>query len=228
MNDHISSAFDEDLDVLNSMLSKMGGLAITQLRAVMDALAHAPDTFNALIENDRLIDELEAEINEKVVEVIAVRAPIAKDLRVVLTALKIAQMLERVGDYASNIAKRGQQIAEDADAGDIINGLQDIGHLAGQLMVDIVDALKHEDGAKAQRVWESDLELDQLHNHINSQIVNKMGAGKLSAVTGSQCLFALKNIERIGDFATGIAEQVWFRIHGEEIEGIRPKESTTV
>ncbi len=224
---HISTAFDEDLDALNSLVSKMGGMVVSQLRGVMDALAHNHDILDNLIENDAEIDRLEDDINAKVVEIIAVRSPIAKDLRIVLSAVKIAQMLERIGDYAGNIAARGKYIIGSKQSDIVMEELQKIGHLAHEMMVDVVDALKHSDPDKARKVWKGDVELDRLYNTINRQFIKQMDAGALSGEMGSHCFLALKHIERIGDHATGIAEQIYFRIHGEGIDGNRPKENTT-
>lgn len=227
MEEHISSAFDSDLAELDAMLSSMAGMAVVQLRTVIDAIRHAPDSLDALIANDQKIDALEADINHKAAEVIATRSPLAKDLRVVLSTVKIAQMLERIGDYAKNIAKRGKHFAQEGSAAAVLAELDRIGGFADTMVVDAVDALKHGDAGKAIAVWEADVELDRLYNEIYKDIIAEMETGRINAVTGTHLQFALKNVERIGDYATGIAEQVYFRIHGEDIEKPRPKASTT-
>ena len=228
VEEHISSAFDADLSELNDSLASMGGLAADQLRKILKSLTEGGENLDALIENDRTIDNLEADINVKVAEIIAMRAPIATDLRVVLSAIKIAAMLERIGDFASNIAKRSKQIIASNKAGAVIPQLQNMGGLASEMVVDVMDALKSGDSKKAMAVWEKDIEIDRLHNSITEDIVKLLDKKGLPAQDGAHCLFILKNIERIGDLSTGIAEQIYFRIHGEVIDKVRPKEGSVI
>ena len=226
MNDHISSSFNADLADLNTLTVSMGGMTIAQLVGVLDALRHNPDSIDTLIKNDRNIDNLEAEINTKVVEIIASRAPVAKDLRVVLTSLKIAQMLERIGDFACSIGKRSRQFNNDQAVMDLQENLNEMSDLAISMLIDVVDALKHSDVGKALSVWQGDINLDMHYHAIYKAIITKMDEGEIPASTGTQLIISIKNLERIGDYTTGIAEQVYFRINGEDIEGRRPKKST--
>ncbi|MGC6485196.1 MAG: phosphate signaling complex protein PhoU [Candidatus Puniceispirillales bacterium] len=223
MSEHISSAFDEALNEINTMVLTMGGLALAQLHGVIDALNTKDNAvLEDLIAADAKIDEIEVNLNAKAIETIAVWSPFAEDLRKVFVAIKLAQIIERIGDYAANIAKRDLSV-DQTQANEIIDDLREAGGMACAMLVDAIDAYRHLDQDKALSVWNRDVDLDVRHNAINHKLIVAMENKTVEMAAGSQYLFIMKNIERIGDFTTGIAEQVYFQINASQIEDDRPK-----
>ena len=220
--EHINSAFDDDLNELDTLITKMGSLAFSQFIAVTDGMANEEANLKSLIKNDKKIDQLESEIYNKTVEIIAIRSPQANDLRRIITAPKIATFLERIGDYSKNIIKRREfMIAEDSDL-NILQKLNDISEIARELLTDALDALSRLDAKKAKLVWEGDVELDAQHSIVYKRIYRRM-VEKGSSPAEINALFIAKNIERIGDYCTSIAEQIYFIEHGEMLDEERPK-----
>lgn len=220
--EHINSAFDDDLNELDTLITKMGSLAFSQFIAVTDGMANEEANLKSLIKNDKKIDQLESEIYNKTVEIIAIRSPQANDLRRIITAPKIATFLERIGDYSKNIIKRREfMIAEDSDL-NILQKLNDISEIARELLTDVLDALGRLDSKKAKLVWEGDVELDAQHSIVYKRIYRRM-VEKGSSPAEINALFIAKNIERIGDYCTSIAEQIYFIEHGEMLDEERPK-----
>jgi phosphate transport system protein len=224
MSDHISSAFDESLQDINKMVLSMGGLALAQFHGVIDALGTNDSSVNEdLITADAKIDKFEEDINARAIEIIAVWSPFAEDLRKVFVTIKMAQILERIGDYAANIAKRNLTMDEVSTDDQFVQDLREAGNVASAMLVDAIDAYRHLDEKKALAVWHSDVDLDEMHDKVNRKLVVAMENQKISTVKGSQYLFIMKNIERIGDYSTGIAEQVYFQINSNQISAPRPK-----
>ena len=222
IQEHIHTAFDEDLNQLDKLITTMGNLALSQFIAVIDGLADETVKLESLITNDKKIDELEAEIYNKTVEIIAIRSPQANDLRRIITAPKIASFLERIGDYSKNIIKRrSMMIVEDSEL-TILKKLDGVSEIARELLVDALDSLSRLDDKKAKMVWESDIELDAQHSIVYKKIYKRM-VEKGSSAAEINALFIAKNIERIGDYCTSIAEQVYFIVNGEMLDGKRPK-----
>ena len=222
--EHIHTAFDEDLNQLDKLITTMGNIAVNQFIAVIDGLVDETVKLESLITNDKKIDELEAEIYNKTVEIIAIRSPQANDLRRIITAPKIASFLERIGDYSKNIIKRrSMMIVEDSDL-TILKKLDGISEIARELLVDALDSLSRLDSKKAKMVWEGDIELDAQHSIVYKKIYKRM-VEKGSSAAEINALFIAKNIERIGDYCTSIAEQVYFIVNGEMLDGKRPKEN---
>jgi len=225
---HISTAFDEDLDALNGSVQELGKLAITQFEKAIDALATQNGAvLDAIISSDAKLDDLEAEIHEKAVEVIALRSPHARDLRQVLVALKIATILERTGDYARNIANRAKVIS--AAGNENIPGVNigRMGQVAQEMLRDVMRAYDARDAEAALNVWRRDIEVDHMHTAFYKEVLASMARDSNMVATGAHLLFIAKNIERIGDYATGIAEQVHFLVHGVVPEDARPKADRT-
>ena len=223
---HISTAFDNDLDDLDRMVGKMGNLALSQFIAVIDGMGRKDDDLKSLIANDRLIDNIETDIYNKTVEIIALRAPQANDLRHIIIAPKIASFFERIGDYAKNMIKRrNMMISEGGDLA-VLDKLEAMAQMARDMLVDVLDALTRRDADKAKQVWRADTELDTLHSHVYKDIYHDM-VDNGSNPSGINALFIAKNIERIGDFCTSIAEQVYFVVHGEMLDADRPKNDIT-
>ena len=220
--EHIHTAFDEDLNQLDKLITTMGNLALSQFIAVIDGLADESVKLESLIANDKKIDELETEIYNKTVEIIAIRSPQANDLRRIVTAPKIASFLERIGDYSKNIIKRrSMMIVEDSEL-TILKKLDGISEIARELLVDALDSLSRLDDKKAKMVWEGDIELDAQHSIVYKKIYKRM-VEKGSSAAEINALFIAKNIERIGDYCTSIAEQVYFIVNAEMLDGKRPK-----
>jgi len=220
--EHINSAFDDDLNELDTLITKMGSLAFSQFIAVIEGMANEEANLKSLIKNDKKIDQLESEIYNKTVEIIAIRSPQANDLIRIITAPKIATFLERIGDYSKNIIKRREfMIAEDSDL-NILQKLNDISEIARELLTDVLDALGRFDSKKAKLVWEGDVELDAQHSIVYKRIYRRM-VEKGSSPAEINALFIAKNIERIGDYCTSIAEQIYFIEHGEMLDDERPK-----
>ncbi len=224
MQSHISTSFSEDLDALDQMVISLCGLAQTQLRSIASVItAFDHEYINTIIANDVKLDEVDAEIFNKSVEIIALRSPHAQDLRKVMVSPNIANSLERIGDYSKNIGKRLLKINQ-ANA-DVLfpNDLANISDLALGLVINVNDAYARNDANLAVAVWENDVQLDEACNDYLSNVVKQMDKGKCDALVGSQCLFMAKNLERIGDHATGIAERINFRINATMLDDDRPK-----
>ena len=225
---HINSAFDQDLITLNEQVGELARLAGIQFENAIDALAtQNEDQLNTVINGDKALDELEAQINEKALEVIAIRAPRAADLRHVLVALKVAAILERIGDYARNIANRTKVIS--AAGNENIPGVNigRMGQVAREMIYDAMRAFNDRDAKLALDVWRRDVEVDHMHTAFYKEVLASMSRNPKLVGAGAHLLFIAKNIERIGDHATGIAEQVHFLVAGVVPEEDRPKADKT-
>lgn len=222
---HIVSSFDNELAELNQMIARLGGLAESQLAAAMAALeTRNSQPLSTLIANDEQLDVLEYEINERVIKLIAMRSPLAQDLRRVIAVLKVAAILERIGDYAKNIAKRAfVVIEEETDRADTIS-FSRMAVLVQQILNQVLDAYATDDTAAAMEVRQRDAEIDQLHTSLFHEILVKISKNPEQVSAGSHMLFIAKNLERIGDYATGIAEQIYFLNTGSFPSDDRPKD----
>ena len=225
---HISSAFDKDLTTLNDALQLLGKMAHRQFEAAINGLATQSDSdLDDIINGDAALDSLEAEIHEKAVEVIAIRSPLAKDLRYVLVALKVATILERIGDYARNIANRTKVIKVAGTENIPSVNIGRMGQLTQEMVRDAMLSYKDRDSALANAVWRRDVEVDHMHTTFHKEVLASMTCNPNMVATGAHLLFIAKNIERIGDYATGIAEQVHFLVEGSLPDGDRPKADKT-
>ena len=225
---HTSSAFEKELADLNMSIVRLGMLASRQLNACLRAMSDFQETrVQRMIEQDAELDALEAEVNERVLRVITVRAPRADDLRRVLSATKAAHSLERIGDYARNVGKRTAAIMGSEADQLPWDQLIEIGVMVGSMIGDVMDAYQQGDLDTARAIRNSDLHVDKLHTNIFRHIVEQMDAGKISALNGAHLLFIAKNIERIGDFTTSLAEQIMFVETGVAIDTNRPKADST-
>lgn len=225
MNDkHIVSSFDRDLAELNQMVAQLGGMAEQQLAAAVDALENRrSDDLETIISTDQELDNLEFTINERAIEVIAMRSPMATDLRRIVAALKVGAVLERIGDYAKNIAKRTKVIiAEERNTANSISVAR-MADAVQQMLNQVLDAYATGNAELAMDVWDRDQEVDQMHTSLYSEVLSNMGSGDDMAAVHSHFLFIAKNIERIGDHTTSVAEQVYFLVHGVMPGDERPK-----
>ena len=225
---HTSSAFTQDLEDLNLVVVRLGMLASRQLNACLRAMSDfQANRVDMLIERDTELDELEAEINEKVLNIITMRAPRAEDLRRVLAAAKTAQSLERIGDYARNTAKRTKAIMA-SDPGTLPwDQLIEIGTMVAAMIDDVIVAHQQGDLDAAQAIRNSDVHVDKLHTAFFGGVIAAMEEGDVPPLVGAHLLFIGKNLERIGDFTTSLAEQVLFIETGETVETSRPKADRT-
>ncbi|HEY7748028.1 MAG TPA: phosphate signaling complex protein PhoU [Aestuariivirgaceae bacterium] len=227
MNEHTVKRFDEELAGLKTKLAEMGGLAEEQLARSIDAIVgHDVEAADNIILTDDKIDALELEIEEKAVLIIAKRQPMALDLRQIMVSIRIASDLERIGDLAKNIAKRTHAIPEDHPRR-IMTGLARMGRLALGQLKDVLDAYAERDEAKALAVWRNDEEIDALYNSIFRELLTYMMEDPRTIGVCTHLLFGAKNIERIGDHATNIAENIYYLVHGRPLKDERPKKDIT-
>ncbi|HWH23071.1 MAG TPA: phosphate signaling complex protein PhoU [Allosphingosinicella sp.] len=212
---HTVKAFDHDLEQLRASIAQMGGLAEHALREAIRALTKRDVEAAALVvRDDKKIDALEAEIERQAVQIIALRAPMADDLRDVVAALKIAGIVERIGDYAKNIAKRVPVIEQVAGI-EPLSLLPEMGRMAGEMVHNVLNAYATRDAALAQSVCERDRALDDFYNSIFRTLLTFMMEDPHNITAATHLLFIAKNIERIGDHATNVAEMVYFAATGE-------------
>jgi phosphate transport system protein len=225
---HITSAFDRDLESVQAMIMRMGGLVEEALLESAHALeTRDADQAEAVRKGDRAIDALEAQINEESARLIALRAPIAGDLRTVLTVMKIAAGLERCGDYAKNLAKRSVLLSQMPPVGGSAGSIRRMAKSVQLQLKDALDAFIHRDVELARDVRQRDREIDQMYNALFREFLTHMMEDPRSISACMHLHFIAKNIERVGDHATGIAEQVIYLVTGEMPEGDRPKFDTT-
>ncbi len=227
MPDHIVHAFDEELISLKTMLAQMGGLAEEQLDLAIQSLVNR-DTVLAdrVIAGDARIDALERQVEEKAILTIAKRQPMARDLREVIVAFRTAADLERIGDLAKNTAKRTHAISE-ALPRKLVAGVTRMGRLAQEELKNILDAYAQGDAEKALAVWRSDEDLDALYNSIFRELLTYMMEDPRNIGLCTHLLFGAKNLERIGDHATNIAENIYYQVNGRTIAETRPKKDQT-
>ncbi len=223
-NEHIVSSFDRDLGELNQTIAKLGGLAEEQLAAAIAAT----ETRNgaplpAIIAKDKELDDIEFQLNERAIEIIAMRSPMATDLRRIIAAVKIAAVLERIGDLAKNIAKRALVIIESDGDGASTISIRRMADTVQQMLHQVLDAYATSDAQLAMEVWDRDLEVDQMHTSLFSELLGVIANQSETAIVSSHYLFIAKNLERIGDHTTNIAEQVYFLVHGDFPSDERPK-----
>lgn len=214
---HTVKAFDEDLDQLRVLISEMGARAEAAISDAMRALVRRdPDAAARVVEDDRRIDELEAEVERRVVRLIALRAPMADDLRDVLAALKISSVVERMGDYAKNIARRVSQIQEGGKM-EPVAVLPAMARAVSQMVRASLDAFVARDPDAAIKVCESDREVDDFYNSLFRALLTHMMENPHTITTSAHLLFVARNLERIGDHATNVAEMVYFAATGEHM-----------
>jgi phosphate transport system protein len=222
---HTIKAFDEELDALRANICEMGGLAEAAIREAMQALVRRDAAAAALVvERDQRIDALEADIERQAVQIIALRAPMADDLREVVAALKIAGVVERIGDYAKNIAKRVPAL-QDSNIRPV-SLLPEMARIAGEMVHNVLDAFVARDAAKAAAVCERDSAVDDFYNSIFRSLLTHMMENPHNITPSTHLLFVAKNLERIGDHATNVAEMVYFAATGQHL-GDRAKGADT-
>ncbi|MGP7796026.1 phosphate signaling complex protein PhoU [Sphingomonas sp. CLY1604] len=222
MVDHTVKAFDADIGLLRGLISQMGGLAEDAIGQAMQALQRPDPALAARVRaDDKAIDTIEAEVERLAVRIIALRAPMAVDLREVVAALKIAAVVERIGDYAKNIAKRVPLIADPGEGGEHriepLSLLPSMARMASDMVRRALDAFAARDPEAALRVVESDAALDDFYDSIFRTLVTYMVENPRTISQVAHLLFVAKNLERIGDHATNVAEMVYFAATGTQM-----------
>ncbi|GAA4037337.1 phosphate signaling complex protein PhoU [Parerythrobacter jejuensis] len=214
-NEHTVKAFDEDITRLRGLIAEMGGLSEVALQNSLEALISGDqDMAREVVRRDKEIDVLESEVDKLAVRIIALRAPMADDLREVIAALKIAGVVERIGDYSKNIAKRVGKV-EGRDRFEPLTLLPAMADIATEMVHDVLTAYSARDPVLALEVIATDEKVDAFYNSIFRNLVSHMVENPATISSAAQLLFVAKNIERIGDHATNVAEMVHFAATGD-------------
>ncbi|MBA4099407.1 MAG: phosphate transport system regulatory protein PhoU [Rhodospirillum sp.] len=225
--DHIVKSFDEDLKRLNNVIAEMGGLAEAQLTRAVDSLVRRnTELATQVVQDDKRIDALETEVGQMTVRMLALRQPMAQDLREVVAAIKIASDIERIGDYAKNIAKRAIVLSAHAPLKPVTS-IPRMSQLALHIIKDVLDAYIEKDAEGARAAWRRDEEVDEMYNSVFREMLTYMMEDPRNIGPCTHLLFIAKNIERIGDHATNVAEIVYYLVHGRSLDEERPKGDTT-
>jgi phosphate transport system protein len=215
--EHTLKAFDEDLDRLRALIAQMGGLAEHAIGEAMRCLIQRDvDGAMAIVRDDVKLDKLEIEAEGRVVQLIALRAPMAGDLREAVAALKISGVVERIGDYAKNIARR-VPLLEDSSQLEPLSLLPEMARIATQMVHDVLDAFVRRDAEAAVRVVERDQAVDDFYDSIFRTLLTFMMEKPQTIGQSAHLLFVAKNLERVGDHATNIAEMVYYAATGEHV-----------
>ncbi len=228
MPDHTLKAFDTDLQDLSRLIGEMGGLAEKQIADAVDALArHDPLLAQQVISSDATIDALQRDVEEKAILTIARRQPMAIDLREIVASLRVANDLERIGDLAKNIGKRVVAIGMEVYPATVLRGVEHMSDLVLDALKRVLDAYARHDVADAMEVWRGDKEIDAVNNSLFRELLTYMMEDPRNITFCTHLLFCAKNIERMGDHATNIAETVHYMVEGRALADERPKGDTT-
>ena len=216
---HTVKSFDDDIHQLRSLVTQMGGLCEAQITGAIDALMERdPETAMSVINTDGRIDALEAEAERLAVTMIALRAPMANDLREIISALKISSVLERIGDYAKNIAKRASTLTSTSPIEPVVI-IPQMSRVVIEMIRDALDAFVDRDAEKAITVCQRDAAVDDFYNSLFRSLLTFMMENPHHITPSAHLLFIAKNLERIGDHATNVAEMVYFSATGEHFAG---------
>lgn len=226
MSDHIVSAYSEELQRLSAEIMKMGGIVETMIADASQALASNDlELAREVVARDPLVDAIEADAERQIVSIIARRQPMGHDLRMILSAMKISSELERIGDLSKNIAKRSQRLDENVNA-EMRNAILRMSQPVCRQLKNVLNAYAsaNADGAKA--VWNSDDDIDHHYNSVFREMLTYLVEDPRRITAGAHLLFMAKNLERIGDHCTNIAEFVYYQVVGEYLsEPERPKQN---
>jgi len=225
---HIASAFDRDLEKVQAQIMKMGGLVEDSIRLAAKSLESRDEPLAEKVRaGDKAIDQLESQINEDAARVIALRAPAAVDLRMVLSVIKISGNLERIGDYAKNMAKRTGVLAQMPPVNDSAGAIRRMARLAEEMLKDALDAYIRRDADLAADVIARDEDLDQMYNALFREFLTFMLEDPRNITACMHLHFIAKNVERMGDHCTSMAEQVVYLVTGTHPDEARPKADET-
>lgn len=212
---HTVKSFDEDIAQLRAIITRMGGLCETQIADAVDALmSRNIEAARVVIDGDKRLDQLEAEAEVLAVRIIALRAPLAGDLREIVAALKIAGVLERIGDYAKNIAKRAAVVAQSQPVGPAVI-IPEMARIVVEIIRDTLDSFVDRDAEKALAMLLRDQQVDEFYNSLFRSLLTFMMENPHYITPSTHLLFVAKNLERIGDHATSVAEMVHFSVTGQ-------------
>jgi phosphate transport system protein len=224
MTDHIVRSYDDDLNSLAAEVARMGGLAEAEVGDALIAVVRRDVALaESVVGRDKQLDEMEADIEKRVIRMIALRQPTAKDLRRTVSAMKIANNLERIGDLAKNIAKRTLVIVDSEPMTPLTRSIERMGRLVSQRLKEVLDAYTSGQVERAIAVWSRDKEVDEHYNALFRELLTYMMGDPRTITPCAHMLFVAKNLERIGDHATNIAEIIHYDITGETLTGERPK-----
>ena len=224
---HIVTSFDDELKSIASHIARMGGMAESQFASAFDALARRDsDLAGRVVTADTGLDGLEQQVEEETIRILALRQPVASDLREIIAAFKIASDTERIGDYAVNVAKRTLALNQLPPA-QPASAVPRMAKLVQSIVKDTFDAYSERDADKALDVWHRDAEVDEMYTSLFRELLTYMMEDPRAITPCTHLLFIAKNIERIGDHATNVAETIHYLVTGEPIEGTRPKGDTS-
>ncbi len=226
MAEHIVKSFGEELDQLTTEIARMGGMAESMVAdAVQAVVRREPDLAEKVVQRDKQVDAAQADLERKVIRLFALRQPMASDLRATFAALKISAELERIGDLAKNIAKRSL-VLDESEPLLIARGVDLMGRMVLSQLKDVLDAYASSEVAKAVDVWARDEDVDEQYNSMFRELLTYMMEDPRTISASAHLLFIAKNLERIGDHATNIAEVIHFIVTGEPPTRERPKTNT--
>ncbi len=220
---HIVQSYDKDLSYLNNQIAEMGQLVTTQLVNAVDAVVNGDNALaQKVIAGDPKVDKLEHKIDDFAIRMIALRQPMAEDLRAIIAAIKVSSHLERMADYAKNIARRFLALSKMSQIPSI-NVMRRMTEMAVEMIKDVVDAYIERDDEQAYAIWQRDVNLDEMYISFLRELLTYMMEDPRNIGASTELLFIAKNIERIGDHSTNIAEMVHYQIYGVPFEEPRPK-----
>jgi phosphate transport system protein len=215
--DHIVKSYDQQIALLTRKILEMGGLVEQQIARAIEALVNRDiEQANEVVEQDDQIDRMEEEIDQLAIRLLATRQPMAIDLRLIAMAMKISNDLERIGDYATNIAKRCERLAKEPPVKPLYT-VPRMAQIAQAMVKDILDAYVERDADKAVTVWRRDDEVDEMFTSLFRELLTYMMEDARNISSCIDLIFVAKNLERIGDHTTNIAEKIHYMIHGERI-----------
>ncbi|HEV7368416.1 phosphate signaling complex protein PhoU [Arenibaculum sp.] len=226
-SEHIVKSFAQELRRLSNLVTQMGGVAEAQVEASIQAVMRRDaELAGQVMRSDHQVDEYEREIDAETLRLLALRQPMASDLREIVSALRIAADIERIGDYAANIAKRSIALAQ-VPAVRPAAGIPRMGRLVQEIMKEVLDSYIDRDVEKAVAARRRDEELDDLYTSMFREVLTYMMEDPRNITPCTHLLFIAKNLERIGDHATNIAETIHFLVVGQPLTGDRPKADTS-
>jgi len=223
-NSHIVSSFGEDIKNLRQKIVEMAKLVQEQFNNAEKALVERDlKLASSVKDRDAIVDQIEQEIEQKAIELIATRSPMADDLREIISAIKICNALERIGDYAKNLSKRVPVINEEKQFVANTTVISQMISIINDMTEDVIDAYNTKNADKAISVWTRDLAVDNLYDSFFRELLTHMMENPRSITSATHLLFIAKNVERAGDHLTNIAEIIYYIIEGRTIEMVRPK-----
>jgi phosphate transport system protein len=227
MPQHTVKSYDEELRQLRDTIARMGGMVESQLALATSAMVKRDVALaSRVVETDPQVDAIDRDISHQVVKMLALRQPMASDLRLIVSAMRVASDLERIGDYAANVAKRSIVLAQMPPQVSL-GPLERMSRMVQEMLKDTLDAFMSDDDPKAMAVWRRDEAVDEMYSAVFRTLLTYMMEDPRNITPCTHLLFIAKNLERVGDHATNIAETIHFAVVGEETVGERPKGDTS-